>query len=100
MYIGVYVNIAYNVTADMTRGIATHAHVHAHLSHVIYYIFMYVYINVGMMAKNIKKQKEFIVELEADVESRKQEKNAKPFHFKVAPDSLQNVKESSRRKIP
>ncbi len=72
-YHGVYVNIAYNVTADMTR---------------------------GMMAKSIRKQKEFIVELEPDMDARKQEKTAKPFMFKVAPDSLQNVKESSRRKIP
>ena len=53
-----------------------------------------------MMAKNLSKQREFVVELEADVAARAREEKAKPFLFKVSPDSLQNVKESSKKKIP
>jgi hypothetical protein len=72
-YHGVYVNVQYNITANMTR---------------------------GMMAKNLTKQREFVVELEADVAAHQREEKAKPFLFKVSPDSLQNVKESSKKKIP
>jgi len=71
-YHGVYVNVQYMITADMTR---------------------------GMMAKNLKKSKEFIVEVEADAEFKKQISET-PFNFKVSPDSLQNVKDASKRKIP
>jgi hypothetical protein len=65
--------VQYNITANMTR---------------------------GMMAKNLTKQREFVVELEADVAAHQREEKAKPFLFKVSPDSLQNVKESSKKKIP
>jgi hypothetical protein len=47
----------------------------------------------GMMSKNLKKTKEFIVEVEVEPEVRRAEEKAKPFPFKVSPDSLQNVKE-------
>jgi len=72
-YHGVYVNVQYMITVDMAR---------------------------GMMSKNLKKTKEFIVEVEVDPEAKKAEEKAKPFPFKVSPDSLQNVKESSKKKIP
>ena len=72
-YHGVYVNVQYNITAHMAR---------------------------GMMAKNLSKSREFVVELESDNEARVREEKAKPFLFKVSPDSLQNVKESSKKKIP
>ncbi len=84
-YHGVYVNVNYMITANCIR---------------------------GLMAKNITKQREFLVELPPDNASSavsspslpKQIKpanpNAKPFHFKVTPDSLQNVRESSKKKIP
>jgi len=71
-YHGVYVNIQYLITADMVR---------------------------GMMAKNLKKSKEFIVEVEAETDFKKQITET-PFPFKVSPDSLQNVKDASKRKIP
>lgn len=72
-YHGVYVNVQYMITVDMSR---------------------------GMMSKNLKKTKEFLVEVEVDPDVRKAEEKAKPFQFKVSPDSLQNVKESSKKKIP
>lgn len=71
-YHGVYVNVQYLITVDMTR---------------------------GMMAKNIKKSKEFMVEIEAEADFKKQIGD-QPFAFKVSPDSLQNVKEVSKKKIP
>jgi len=72
-YHGVYVNVQYMITCDMSR---------------------------SMLAKNLKKTKEFIVELQPDEETKKREGKTKPFPFKVSPLSLQNVKEASRRKIP
>lgn len=72
-YHGVYVNVQYMLTANMAR---------------------------GMMAKNLTKQREFVVELESDLEAKRAEDKAKPFLFKVSPESLQNVKESSKKKIP
>jgi len=72
-YHGVYVNVQYLLTCDITR---------------------------SMLAKNLKKAKEFIVEQKLDQERRKVELKAKPFQFKVSPDSLQNVKDSSKSKIP
>jgi len=73
-YHGVYVNVQYLITVDMAR---------------------------GMMAKNMKKSKEFIVEVEADAEFKKQiSETHAPFAFKVSPESLQNVKEGSKKKIP
>jgi len=71
-YHGVYVNVQYMITVDMAR---------------------------GMMAKNLKKSKEFIVEVETDAEFKKS-LNEQAFSFKVSPDSLQNVKEVSKKKIP
>jgi len=72
-YHGVYVNVQYLLTCDIPR---------------------------SMLAKNLKKTKEFIVEQQADQERRKIEAKAKPFQFKVSPESLQNVKDSSKSKIP
>jgi len=72
-YHGVYVNVQYMITADMARGV---------------------------LSKNLKKQKEFVVEIEMDAESKKTEEKAAVFPFKVTPESLQNVKESSKKKIP
>jgi len=72
-YHGVYVNVNYMITADMAR---------------------------GLMAKNLKKQKEFYVELSHDLATLQNESKSKPFEFKITPDSLQNVRESSKRKIP
>jgi len=73
-YHGVYVNVQYMITVEMKRGV--------------------------LSSGNLKKQKEFIVEVECDPELKKAEEKAKPFAFKVSPDSLQNVKEASKKKIP
>jgi hypothetical protein len=72
-YHGVYINIQYQITADMNR---------------------------GMMSKALRKSKEFFVEEPQNKDARKKEEKAKPFAFKISPDALQNVKESSKRKIP
>lgn len=71
-YHGVYVNIQYKVTADMARGI---------------------------MSKNLLKSREFYVENMTDAETKKQITDS-PVSFKISPESLQNVKESSKKKIP
>jgi len=72
-YHGVYVNVQYIITCDMPR---------------------------GMMAKALKCDREFIMHSKAPDDLLNTLKQRKPFHFKVSPDSLQNVKESSKRKIP
>lgn len=72
-YHGVYVNIKYDITCDMPR---------------------------GMMAKALQCSLEIVVHSKASDDLKKSLKDRKPFHFKVSPDSLQNVKESSKRKIP
>ncbi len=46
-----------------------------------------------MMAKNLKTNKEFLVQTKASKELRQTVKKQKPFHFKVSQESLQNVKE-------
>ena len=46
-----------------------------------------------MMAKNLKANKEFLVQTKASKELRQTVKKQKPFHFKVSQESLQNVKE-------
>jgi hypothetical protein len=71
-YHGVYVNVQYNCTVDMKR---------------------------GSMKANLKTQKEFVVQHRVDSAFKKEVSN-KPFPFKVSPASLQNVKESSKKKIP
>jgi len=71
-YHGVYVNVQYMLSCDLLR---------------------------GMMAKNLKKSKEFIVEVPSDDDFKKQITDT-PFSFKVSPESLQNVKETSKKKIP
>jgi len=71
-YHGVYVNVQYMISVDVNR---------------------------GMLGKNLKKSKEFIVEVELDNEYKKQMTET-PFAFKVSPESLQNVKEMSKKKIP
>lgn len=70
-YHGVYVNVHYMLTVDMPR---------------------------SMLAKNLKKQKELVVQMKAGDDQ--EDLTHKPFHFKISPDSLQNVKESSKKKIP
>lgn len=72
-YHGVYVNVQYFINCEMPR---------------------------GMMAKTLKTQKEFIIHSRASPELKKNQKDQKPFQFKISPESLQNVKESSKRKIP
>lgn len=75
-YHGVYVNIQYTLTAEMQR---------------------------GMMAKllpALKKQREFVIELQPDTATAQKESLAKPFNFQVSPESLQNVKEATKKKIP
>merc|ERR1712194_633080 len=52
----------------------------------------------SMMSKNLKKTKEFVVQLKAD--KGIEDQTDKQFQFKISPDSLQNVKESSKKKIP
>ena len=54
----------------------------------------------GMMAKNLKANKEYLIQTKADKELRQTAKKQKPFHFKVSPESLQNVKETSKQKLP
>lgn len=71
-YHGVYVNVQYTMSVDMKR---------------------------GAMSKNLKNNKEFVVKTKVD-DSFKKALTNKPFPFKVSPDSLQNVKESSKKKIP
>jgi hypothetical protein len=72
-YHGVYVNTQYMITVDMPRGI---------------------------MSSNLKKSKEFIVHTNHDQEAEKKAEESKVFNFRVTPESLQNVKATSRRKIP
>jgi len=72
-YHGVYVNVQYSLTCDITR---------------------------SMLNRNLKKTKEFIVEQKPDKERKAVEQKAKPFQFKVSPESLQNVKDSSKSRIP
>lgn len=69
-YHGVYVNIQYIITADVSR---------------------------GMMSKNVKKTKEFIVETKAGVPAPLKQP---PFQFKVSPESLLNVRDAVKKKIP
>jgi hypothetical protein len=72
-YHGVYVNTQYRLTVDIARGFAS---------------------------KNLKKVKEFVVEMATDKERQAVEKAAKPFNFKVSPESLRNVKSNNKSKIP
>jgi len=72
-YHGVYVNIQYMLSATMIR---------------------------GMMSRALTKQREFLVETESNSETMTIVANQKPFHFRVSPESLQNVKEASKKKIP
>lgn len=72
-YHGVYVNVQYTMNVEMNRGSFT---------------------------KKLTKNKEFIVELASDAEVIKTVKAAKPFKFKISPDSLQNVRDTFKKKIP
>lgn len=72
-YHGVYVNVQYTASVEVER---------------------------GLMSKNLLNNKEFIVELLADEELKRSQQKAEQFKFKIAPSSLQNVKASSRSKIP
>jgi hypothetical protein len=72
-YHGVYVNTEYKISVDMPRGI---------------------------MSSNLKKSKEFIVHVNPDIEAKQKAEESEKFNFRVTPESLQNVKASSRKKIP
>jgi hypothetical protein len=72
-YHGVYVNVQYLMTCDVAR---------------------------SMLAKNMRKSKEFVVEMQPNQEQKKVEAKAKPFAFKISPESLQNVKDASKTRIP
>jgi hypothetical protein len=72
-YHGVYVNTQYMISCDMPRGI---------------------------MSSNLKKNKEFIVHINPDTEAKQKAEESEKFNFRVTPESLQNVKASSRKKIP
>jgi len=73
-YHGVYVNIQYGITCDISRSM--------------------------LAGKNLKKTREFYVEIPTEGEVRSNESKAKPFGFKISPESLKNVKVASKRKIP
>jgi hypothetical protein len=69
-YHGVYVNVQYNMTADMGR---------------------------GMMSKALKKTLEFIVEIPSVVDGKYA---PKALPFEISPDTLQNVRQASKAKVP
>jgi hypothetical protein len=69
-YHGVYVTVSYTITVDMAR---------------------------SLLAKNLTKQVEIVVEAPLEEKSRPK---PVPFTFSVSPESLQNVKAASRHKIP
>jgi len=73
-YHGVYVNIQYGITCDISRSM--------------------------LAGKNLKKTREFYVEIPSEGEVRSNESKSKPFNFKISPESLKNVKVASKRKIP
>jgi len=68
-YHGVFVNITYMLRVDMIR---------------------------GMLAKNLQKSSEFIVE----VKSTSEPIAAKPLKFEITPESLENIKKGSLKSIP
>jgi len=72
-YHGVYVNVRYSVAVEMPR---------------------------GMLSSTLKEVREFFVELNRDPEVMEAARAAKPFKFRISPESLLNVKESSKKKIP
>lgn len=72
-YHGVYVNVQYMIHVDMPR---------------------------GMLSNNLKKSKEFIVALKHNTEWAQRALESKAFPFTVTPDHLQNVKQSSRSRVP
>lgn len=72
-YHGVYVNVQYMINVDMAR---------------------------GMLSTNLKKSKEFIVALHHQEEWAQKALESKSFPFTVTPQHLQNVKQSSRNRVP
>ena len=72
-YHGVYTNIRYMVNLEMAK---------------------------GLFSSPVKISKEIYVELPRDDEVDQLIKQAKPFQFRIAPAALQNVKETSKKKIP
>jgi hypothetical protein len=53
-----------------------------------------------MLSSTLKEVREFFVELNRDPEVMEAARAAKPFKFRISPESLLNVKESSKKKIP
>jgi len=72
-YHGVYVNIRYTASAEMAR---------------------------GMFSNSLKAKREFFVELAKDPEIQKQVAESPRVPFRISPESLQNVKDTSKKKIP
>jgi len=76
-YHGVFVNIQYNLRADMKR---------------------------GMLAKDLQKSLEFIVEAVAPKQQTPTKKSttvsAEKVSFTITPESLENVKKTSRKHVP
>eukprot|EP01006_Ploeotia_vitrea_P025161 TRINITY_DN57999_c0_g1_i1.p2 TRINITY_DN57999_c0_g1~~TRINITY_DN57999_c0_g1_i1.p2 ORF type:complete len:180 (-),score=103.18 TRINITY_DN57999_c0_g1_i1:43-582(-) len=54
----------------------------------------------SMLAKDLKRTLEFIVETEPTEETKQMAESQKPFEFSISPDSLQNVRKQARHKIP
>lgn len=72
-YHGVYVNVRYSCAVEMPR---------------------------SMFSSTLKEVREFYVELNRDPEVMETARASKPFKFRISPESLLNVKESSKKKIP
>lgn len=72
-YHGVYVNVRYTASVEMHR---------------------------GMFSNTLKAQREFYVELKRDKEVTEKIEQQEPFKFKISPESLLNIKDSSKKKIP
>jgi hypothetical protein len=69
-YHGVYVNVQYSITATMNR---------------------------GMMSSALKKSLEFIVEIPTIVDGKYV---PKPLPFEISPETLQNIRQSNKAKVP
>lgn len=72
-YHGVYVNVTYNINVEMAR---------------------------GAFSKALKKTKAFTVELAPDTEVAARAKLMQLLKFSISPDSLQNVRDTFKKKIP
>lgn len=73
-YHGVYVTVQYLMTCDLKKS--------------------------GMMGKNAQVTTELVVQVKTDSKTKKTLSKQKKFPFKISPDTLQNVKEASKEKLP